>query len=128
MEERNVNTWEDFERELQHLREERNNWHQPLRSSLLFRGQEDSSWLLTTTLDRKRERMLFADYYRLIARIRPQIETLTGNKWPIHEYPEVARLVTEYDSFDLTLWGGTRPGYAYMAYLRHHGFPSPLLD
>jgi len=72
--------------------------------------------------------MLFADYYRLIARIQPQIETLTGNGWPIPEYPEVARLVTEYDSFNLMLWRGTCPGYAYMAYLRHHGFPSPLLD
>ena len=30
--------------------------------------------------------------------------------------------------FDFDLWSGRCPAYAYMAYLRHHGFPSPLLD
>lgn len=26
------------------------------------------------------------------------------------------------------MWAGDRPAHAYMAYLRHHGFPSPLFD
>ena len=72
--------------------------------------------------------MLFKDYYRVIARIRPQIETLTGNEGHIPEYPDVEKSVKEYDGFDIKLWSGRCPGYAYMAYLRHHGFPSPLLD
>lgn len=37
-------------------------------------------------------------------------------------------MVKTYEDFDRTLWAGDRPAYAYMAYLRHHGFPSPLLD
>jgi FRG domain len=128
MEERHVNTWEEFEDGLQRVREEYAQSASSLKSSLLFRGQEDSCWLLTSTLERNRERMLFKDYYRVIARIRPQIETITGNEWPIPSYPEVESAVTDYDAFNIKLWSGLCPGYAYMAYLRHHGFPSPLLD
>ncbi|MGA6987229.1 MAG: hypothetical protein WBZ01_14335 [Terriglobales bacterium] len=79
MEERNVNTWEEFKVELANLRREHvesssadSSYH------LLFRGQENSCWLLTTTLDRRRERMLFSDYYRVISKIRPQIESVPG--------------------------------------------------
>jgi hypothetical protein len=128
MEERDVNTWEDFEKQLQDLRRERDASSDSPNASLLFRGQEASCWLLETTLDRKRERMLFRDYYHIISKIQPQIETLTEKEWPIPDYPEVEQSTREYDAFNLQLWSGRCPGYAYMAYLRHHGFPSPLLD
>ncbi len=72
--------------------------------------------------------MLFADYYGIITRIKPQIETLTGQEWPIPDYPQVRKDVKDYDKFSMDLWCGKCPGYPYMAYLRHHGFPSPLLD
>src|SRR5579862_3149201 len=85
MEETNLTTWEEFERELKEFR-------QPQRDELgsglppLFRGQHDSSWLLSTTLERERKRMRFADYYRIIHKIRPQIESLMGAEWPIPDY------------------------------------------
>jgi len=60
--------------------------------------------------------------------IRPQIESLMGSDWPIPSYPDVKLLSSGYDKFNITLWAGKMPAYAYMAYLRHHGFPSPLLD
>ncbi len=48
-----VDTWESFERELTFLRENTS-------GQLLFRGQEESSWPLTTTLERnKQPRMIF---------------------------------------------------------------------
>lgn len=128
MEERNLDTWEEFERELKQLRESRDVGFQFDRSPLLFRGQENSCWLLITTLEREREQMLFVDYYRLISKIQPQIESLFGSEWPIPEYPEVEQLVGGYENFSLALWSGRCPAYPYMAYLRHHGFPSPLLD
>jgi len=128
MDERNVDTWEDFEKQLQDLRRERDASSESLNSPLLFRGQENSCWSLETTLDRKQEGMLFRDYYRVICRIRPQIETLTEKEWPIPDYSEVEQSTKEYDAFSLQLLWGRCPGYAYMAYLRHHGFPSPLLD
>jgi len=71
--------------------------------------------------------MLFADYYRLITVVRPQIQAFTGTRWDIPEYPAIENLAKEYDKFSLELYGKF-PGYSYMAYLRHHGFPSPLLD
>jgi len=96
MEERNLDTWEEFEKEVSDVRKQYDQLDVKFSSSstLLFRGQEKSCWLLTPTLDRKRERMLFK----------------------------------EYDKFSMELLCGRCPGYAYMAYLRHHGFPSPLLD
>jgi hypothetical protein len=47
--------------------------------------------------------MLFKDYYRLIANIRPQIETLTGKEWSIPSYPDVEKDVREYDEFSIKL-------------------------
>jgi hypothetical protein len=129
MEERNVATWEEFTGGLEEIRKERASSTDYVQDyPLLFRGQGNSCWQLSATLERKRERMLYKDYYRIIDRIRPQIETLVGGDWPIPSYPEVERLVKEYEEFNNVLWAGDRPAYAYMAYLRHHGFPSPLLD
>ena len=68
-------------------------------------------WRLSTTLERAREQMLYKDYYRIIAKIRPQIESPVGGDWPIHPYPEVERLATAYEEFDNTLWAGDRPAY-----------------
>jgi hypothetical protein len=128
IEEKNVNTWEEFKIELGNLRRERGQSPNADNSyPLLFRGQENSCWLLSTTLDRRRERMLFRDYYHVISKIRPQIESLTGKEWPIDEYPEVEKRSATYE-FDFDLLSGRFPAYAYMAYVRHHGFPSPLLD
>ncbi len=42
--------------------------------------------------------------------------------------PNVEKSVRDYHPFEIELWSGRCPAYAYMAYLRHHGFPSPLLD
>jgi hypothetical protein len=112
MEERNLNTWEEFEKELGNIRRE---YEQPdvklgSSSTLLFRGHQNSCWLLSTTLDRKRKRMLFKDYYRLISKIQPQIETLTGKEWSIPSYPDVEKDVKEYDQFSIKLWSGRCPG------------------
>jgi hypothetical protein len=117
-----VETWESFESELKILRENTS-------GQLLFRGQEDSCWPLTTTLERnKQPRMLLHEYYRLMLKVRPQIEAFTGNHWVIPTYLSVLKMTKEYDEFSLRLTSGRLPGYDYMAYLRHHGFPSPLMD
>jgi len=120
VEETNLNTWEEFEREIKEIRRTRADSE----FSLLFRGQANACWTLSPTLERKRDRMLFRDYYRVIHRIHPQIETLVGTQWPIPTYPEVEQLVKDYDKFSLAFDSGDKPAYAYMAYLRHHGFPS----
>jgi hypothetical protein len=73
--------------------------------------------------------MRFRDYYRVISKIRPQIESFTSKEWSIEESQEVERRTATFEEFDRDLWSSRRcPAYEYMAYLRHHGFPSPLLD
>src|SRR5882762_10552676 len=75
-----VSTWEKFEAELKPIRD-------TSAGQLLFRGQDNSSSLLTTTLERnKQEGMLFREYYRRILKVRPQIEAFTGNHWVIPTY------------------------------------------
>jgi len=129
-EEIDVGTWEEFNAGLETLSAQPNTAQfSDLPLPLLFRGQENSIWPLSTTLERNGlQNMPFHDYYRIIARVKPQIESFTGKEWQIPSYPEVEKECQEFDGFSLKLTFGRLPGYAYMAYLRHHGFPSPLLD
>jgi hypothetical protein len=118
-------TWEEFVSKLKEIR----SGEQPTKQPLLFRGQSHSHWTLDTSLDRsKKEGMRFEDYYRIISSIKPKIETLTGTTWSTPEYTEVVSLVKNYGSFSVPITFGKNPAHEYMAYLRHHGFPSPLLD
>jgi hypothetical protein len=123
-----LETWEDFQEKIAALKP-------PKAGGYLFRGQGNASWLLETTLERSRQKnILFSKYYRIISVIRSQIESFTSQDWG--ELPDVMRLTEtfrEYDAGSLALdgIGATTPfpaAYSYMAYLRHHGFPSPLLD
>lgn len=118
--------WESFEQEIKELRSK---FGDKLSSPLLFRGQANSEWLLTTTLERNHaEKMLFGSYYRLIcAGVGPEVKTFAGVDVPEYK-PEFCKVFTDTE----LLW---TPGlfppvalYRYMAYLRHLGFPSPLLD
>ena len=87
----------------------------------------DACWPLTSTLERRvPSTELFKDYYLLIDRVKTQIESFTGRSWEIPTYPDVEKGVKNYDYLSLHLDGW--PGYEYMAYLRHHRFPSPLVD
>ncbi len=125
MEQIDVESWEAFEQQLQVLRQK----HRKHRA-LVFRGLTDASWPLTTTLERYSDgEMPFMGYYRAISASEPQIRTFTRTEWdPIDSFPDVDKIASQYDSFDLHLWGGQLKALGYMAYLRHHGFPSPLLD
>jgi hypothetical protein len=126
LEEINVNSWEEFESRLEKLRVE-SKPASGAETELWFRGQENSCWPLTSTLERSTKGdVLFKDYYQLIHRVKAQIESFTGKDWKIPPYPEVANGVKSYDYLSLHLGGW--PGYEYLAYLRHHDFPSPLLD
>jgi hypothetical protein len=55
---------------------------------------------------------------------QPQIESVTGHRWDIPNREEFSRRLREQQC--PTLPG--LPGYEFWAYLRHFGFPSPLLD
>lgn len=97
----------------------------------LFRGQADAGGPLRTTLERFSPRAWsIGNYYRIVRAVKPAVVSLTGKAWP--RLPDVVeeRLEGVEDSipgFD-GQEHGPPPGYEFMIYMRHHGFPSPLLD
>ena len=123
-----VGTWEELSGHVDRLQAERAELMRARRahcSELLFRGQMNSCWKLHTTLQRSVSNVrTFAQYFRLIYISKPQIVTFLPLRWDLAEYPDLQKWATEYDNLKLTPF----PGYDYLVYLRHHGFPSPLLD
>ena len=117
--------WQKFE---QWLGELRRCVGQKAASRLLFRGQENSEWPVETILERNGHRkMYFADYYRLITGMGPAVHAFTGVSSPTYD-PNLPKGFSGVESFFEPDRFPSGPHYDYMAYLRHHGFPSPLLD
>ena len=116
-----LHTWEDFEAEITSLldsvRKKRAETNKYV-SRPLFRGHVNACWKLKTTLERyTSQQYSMRDYYHLIGGVRPAVVSFTERDWNLSE---------DYN-FDENSTGPP-PGYDFMIYLRHHGFPSPLLD
>ena len=94
-------------------------------SDLLFRGPGNHDWSLQTTLQRTAPSLMrLSEYYRAIAIVQTHLESLTPRRWLEVDYLSMIKELSDYDSLSL----GSLPHYSYLVYLRHHGFPSPLLD
>jgi hypothetical protein len=114
-----LDCWESFEKHVasifvtwQKLKDEKkyNQWSTPR-----FRGHSDADWKLETTLERFTKKSVDTEhYFKTLRDIRPAVISVTGKNWDIPEKFEGGRLPAS--------------GYEFMIYLRHHGFPSPLLD
>jgi len=65
--------------------------------------------------------------YQGIFSAKAQIESYTGRHWKIPNPVEYYSLIHS-DSPSFELWDMPEQGYEYFVHLRHHGFPSPLLD
>lgn len=97
----------------------------------LFRGQSDASWMLETTLERHLKITQYPanQYLKTIKAAAQAVETVIGKRWEIipekNERPEgmPQAIFENYPKQWLA-----PEGYAFMAYLRQNGFPSPLLD
>ena len=119
-------SWEDFEERLETLIEQKKqkqveSVHHI--SEFLFRGQANSEWGLETTLERYCcDPFSVKEYYRSISIVKSEIETFSGLKWDMPIPPDYNQWLEQNDF--LTEF----PAYEYMVYLRHNGFPSPLLD
>ena len=126
-------TLEEFEEKLKELQEQAPDEHRPEPFPFLYRGQENSCWPVTTTLERPPDgrEMSFQHYYESIYRAKPEIESCTDRSWDIPDPSEVGRLTERVEPFarftaeHFRAWGQV---WSYMGHLRHHGFPSPLLD
>ena len=113
-----LDTWEKFEEKIIEINgqflEKRK---QGLRSNMeypLYRGVKDSEYHLETTLDRISGGIKVSKYHTILKIVNKHVSTCTGKKF---------ELDTKVPLGDFEL-----QAYEFMAYLRHNGFPSPLLD
>jgi hypothetical protein len=127
MKEENATSWEEFETILHGIEAVRQKAYEQTDvgvSDLLYRGQADSRWRLETTLERSVSKPVsLYGYYRLIERAKARIETFTDKSWKIPTFEEYLKWL-QTDPVTPSLYDACE----YFIYLRHHGFPSPLLD
>jgi len=119
METIDLDSWDSFEEAISSLFDKWNKLKQrryPHRiSTPLFRGHSNASWKLQTTLDRFTNLPYEASgYYGTIKSIRPAVVSITEKSWHLPEFETSGAIPPT--------------GYEFMIYLRHHSFPSPLLD
>ncbi len=118
-----VDTWEECKARLLQIKK-------AAPGEVWFRGHSKECWRLTTTLERakKLERQIVyhdfecfvGDYWSLMLKIKPKVDEVSKHTWEVPEWSEPPWPFEKYFR--------ENPAYGYMAYLRHHGFPSPLLD
>ena len=136
-----VSSWNDFETKLQGLghlcdRARPGAHYVAVNDPFLFRGVGNSEWGLETTLDRSYpmercdQAVTLISYYRKVFLSKPAVESISGEKWKeIPNLPEFGDLIKGSTEGTLNLALSNYPAiYEYLVFLRHHGFPSPLLD
>lgn len=123
----NIKSWDDFENYLSKLFGAGGTKKGAIArsSAVLFRGQSNSKWHLESTLERyvNSDKISINQYYQIIYNAKSRIEKITKMKWKI-------LATSDYDKYlkSSTSGIGDSEYRDYMVFLRHHGFPSPLLD
>ncbi|MEK7802054.1 MAG: FRG domain-containing protein [Pseudomonadota bacterium] len=117
MEEERIYSWKEFEDAIESVQTNQGENS----SALLFRGHAYSDWKLESTLDRflndravSNKEWTQQQYHKLLEKISPAINSYIGNMFsPLGLYSDKSYIAKAHE---------------FMIYLRHHGFPSPLLD
>jgi hypothetical protein len=124
-----LDSWPAFETEIGRIQGAYGTYkvaNHDLPNKILFRGHSDAFWSLQTTLERFSVRpWTVVSYMEAAHACLPQLESYLDRSWGIPDYwPDVEESVRQ----KLKAGRAVVPHYDYWAYLRHHGFPSPLLD
>lgn len=129
MEIHDLNSWDEFRPLVKEIRAKYGHLRLTedyiTKNVVLFRGHGQADWPLRTTLERCSEECFSVERYMHHAyRCANELESFTGKRWNIPPWPEIEEVIKKrQDTFKVHL-----PSYDYLVYLRHHGFPSPLLD
>jgi len=119
--EQRLSSWEDFETEIASLFERKKKIQAEKGMRVygpFFRGHAAACWKLETTLERYTERCYpTREYYDVMRTTSLAVESFTEKFWNLSDKYEIDESIP-----------GLPLGYEFMIYLRHHGFPSPLLD
>ncbi|MHC4488666.1 MAG: FRG domain-containing protein [Planctomycetota bacterium] len=118
MKEKTLKSWEDFEQTLTEIKKETKKLREQAFTIVyepLFRGVSNSKYHLESTLDRIQKEMSVDHYKKIVKIVHKHVETCTGKKLKLSE-----KIFFEE--------GLESREYEFMAYLRHNGFPSPLID
>jgi hypothetical protein len=133
IETRSVGGWSEYLQEIRCLARSYSDGRRPP----LFRGLASCKWSLQTTLERYFEDEKvpndpsFLSYYRR-ASLSPKsaVETLIGRRWD--NFPDYWKVADGAERNSVgwldRLLAGQPEIYEFFIYLRHHGYPSPLLD
>ena len=123
-----LDSWATFAAEIEELKAEygsREALGIKERNVVLFRGQAKAKWKLKTTLERYSSKEWTArEYAVLVWSLAPRIESFTETDWRLpSDIRSMMSMANEghWASYQV-------PCYEYWSHLRHHGFPSPLLD
>jgi hypothetical protein len=118
MQQKEIASWKSWKDEIAQLQEtERTRKAGDLYffSELLFRGQTCASWELKSTLERRSSDLpSISEYGRIVKTTKVAFESLTDRRWE-----------TVFSNSEAP---GPPEDYEFIVYLRHHGFPTPILD
>lgn len=116
-----LSSWEDFETEVASHFEEKKRIQAEKGMGVfgpIFRGHVAACWKLETTLERYTTRQYATrEYYDVMRTASLAVNSFTEKSWNLSDKYEIDENTP-----------GPPLGYEFMIYLRHHGFPSPLLD
>ena len=93
--------------------------------SLVFRGQGDSSWEIKSTLERSGIKSIsLKEYYWSIDFFKPEINSIGHHFKRNLNDKDYDFSFSDYQELSFRKF----PDIEYLSYLRHHGFPTPLID
>jgi hypothetical protein len=121
-----IKSWEEFEEKVAKLA--------TLGKKYLYRGHTQSDWKLESTLYRKNPDVLVLDYRKSAYYALKMLESMTEIRWNLSIDDFAGReWYTDWDTLfsnKLTELDIRKQAVLleFLVYLRHYGYPSPLLD